>query len=503
MVDTKQGRGNTTRLVFQEEATYKTAIAAVDRLPQELPYFSNGLNKEQPQEGSELIRNVPNEDTPFLKNIDVAGDIVVPLDFRCFHWWMKMAIGHNATIEVFPNDIMVGSPTVTISTGPPSSAVFNVAQTGLANRSRVIYTLANGTRAEMFIEAETAPNDDTTFDVVSDLNGDGDPAAGSALTVVAIIANKATAVDTTITIAADTGVVTLNQTEPVAIDDQIIYDIDGTKKTIFATSAISATDTFTAVDGLGFPPVVQAGALDVEAIEPASGSYSHDYKFDTTSDLDSFLIEEGITNWDVPEYFQSKGCKISTMELPIGGDDELQVTFGIMGANQAPGTVAYDAGASPDAASEFNGKYSQLDSAATEGGSTISILQNATISLDNGLDGKQTIGGAGEKSRLTQQGWRMVTGSLSGLFTATAGKAVLTKAQNNTTSAIVVTYTNGDNVFTISIPELKYDDKTPPVESGAAGLQIDLDWRGFESTGATDASTITATLVNDRNYIAA
>ena len=85
-----------------------TSMAAV-----KLPFNSYGVRGEQAQNVAATIRGNRNPYEPFFGNINVAGDVVVPVDRFAIGHWLKMAFGTVSTAStggnLFQHTFTVGS----------------------------------------------------------------------------------------------------------------------------------------------------------------------------------------------------------------------------------------------------------------------------------------------------------------------------------------------------------------------------------------------------------
>ncbi len=214
-----------------------------------------------------------------------------------------------------------------------------------------------------------------------------------------------------------------------------------------------------------------------------------------------FTVKDSQTSWvlehaynDVGVYLLYNGCKANTFKIDIGGDRELTATFGVMGAGEARGASSMDSSPSVLSYDVFN----QFDAAIQEGGATSAIITDASISVNNNLDGSiYVIGGAGKRARLPE-GQIEITGSIKALFD---DAALLDKAINGTESSLSITFTSGSYSLNLLIQELMFEQSSPGI-STPGGLFTELNFTGYYEDGAA-GSSFQATLVNNHAAYAA
>jgi len=93
-----QARGFRSRLVVD----FETAFGQEPATPSGriMPFNSNALKSSQNLSDPGTIVGTRNPVQPFLGNITVDGDIVVPVDVRAFGWWLRAMFGVPVTTEV-------------------------------------------------------------------------------------------------------------------------------------------------------------------------------------------------------------------------------------------------------------------------------------------------------------------------------------------------------------------------------------------------------------------
>ena len=213
-------------------------------------------------------------------------------------------------------------------------------------------------------------------------------------------------------------------------------------------------------------------------------NYTHKYKVGNTQP--SLVVQKGFT--DLGKYMVYNGVKIGTFKLGFGGDAELTASMDLVGATEAINSTTYDAAATSVQLQRLN----NFQASIKEGGVSVANILSGEIDLDFGLDSTQYVIGKNGTLGDIPEGIIKVSGNIKALFTDTT---LLEKGINNTESSLEVAFTiDANNSLTLSIPELIYERKTPPI-SGPSGVVVDLNWKGYYTDGA-DASAMVVTLKN-------
>jgi hypothetical protein len=237
------------------------------------------------------------------------------------------------------------------------------------------------------------------------------------------------------------------------------------------------------VDAVNFGYWLKAlfGAPDTT---PAADLYDH--VFTVPEELPSFLLEIGYT--DVDEYFKYNGCKTNGFSIEfLGKEAELTAKIDVMGAKRTLSGTTYDSDPTIEGVDRFQMKQLTIK----EGGSSFDLAGSVSIEIKNNLDGESwVIGGGGMRGALPE-GVVNVSGTLKAMFTdgTLYGKAIA-----STETSLELTATNGDNVLTILIPEMKYVESDPKHVPG--GIWAELQFGGYYDN-STEESAIQITLTND------
>jgi hypothetical protein len=204
--------------------------------------------------------------------------------------------------------------------------------------------------------------------------------------------------------------------------------------------------------------------------------------------LPSFTIEKGFS--DISQFFLYKGCKVSKLSLNIASSGFQKCTVDILGASETISGTSFDATQTDYGDAPIDGFGI---ASITEGGSGITGVTELSLNIDNNLDGDTfTIAGGGTRGSINE-GLVTVSGTIKGFF---ENLTMLNKAINQTESSLGITYTRGTGAGTsgneqlvISIPELVYSVKSPPI-TGPKGIYYELDWQGFWGNDAGNSACI-------------
>lgn len=93
-----QQTGARSALVIGFESVFGSAPAT----GMKMPFNTSGLKGTRPLNAPATLRGNRNPLMPFRGNMDVSGDIVVPVDSDAFGWWLKAMFGAPATAGTGP-----------------------------------------------------------------------------------------------------------------------------------------------------------------------------------------------------------------------------------------------------------------------------------------------------------------------------------------------------------------------------------------------------------------
>lgn len=89
--------GTYTKLLLCPEKSFKVAPTTLTGKVLSMPFNSNGLSGSQNMTDSATMTGRRDATEAIAGNVDVSGDIVVPLDFTAFPWWLALAFGSPTT----------------------------------------------------------------------------------------------------------------------------------------------------------------------------------------------------------------------------------------------------------------------------------------------------------------------------------------------------------------------------------------------------------------------
>lgn len=236
------------------------------------------------------------------------------------------------------------------------------------------------------------------------------------------------------------------------------------------------------VDAIGIGYWLKA-LLGAPVTSQSAAPYVHTFTVGDT--IPSFLLELGFT--DITQFFKFNGCKLNGMTLAVGGDGELTASLDILGSKETVAGSSYDSSPTAITFTRFNNFQATLE----EGGSTISNVTLLNLSIKNGLDpDSYPIGANGYRTQLLE-GQCTVDGSLRLFF---ENLTLYNKATGLTESSLELKFTNSSNILTITLPEVKYKQGGPTVET-PGGVYLELPFTAFYQN-SSENSVIKAVLEN-------
>ena len=192
-------------------------------------------------------------------------------------------------------------------------------------------------------------------------------------------------------------------------------------------------------------------------------------------------------------YGHYSGCKISSLQLAAGGDEELTATLSMAGKMATFDTTSYDAGLTDAAAPVVLKRLSNFQASLKRDNETFAVCTGFDINIDNGLDtDTRTLGTAGELYDIPE-GIMSVTGNVTCLFTSLA---MLNEAKNSTEMALELKFTIDEaNSLAILLPEVQIQYQGPTVE-GPTGIRTQYPFVAYCNDSSED-TVVKVTLVND------
>lgn len=232
----------------------------------------------------------------------------------------------------------------------------------------------------------------------------------------------------------------------------------------------------------------------IGAVDTTGGGAPYTHLFSLAEDLPTSFgmqLDYGAAIAAPGRYLHMKGCRIAKGSFKFGSNGFVDASYDVRGADFDLADVAV-ADASPGDYGHTG--FSMFSADITEGGSPIGTSTDLTLEWDNDLDDSLfVIGGGGVRGALPE-GFAKIKGSGTFLF---EDVTLLNKGLASTTSSLVLTLqhgtgagTAGNEKITFSIPNLKWDVKTPSID-GPKGVKVQLNWMSERSGSAEDASSVT------------
>lgn len=226
------------------------------------------------------------------------------------------------------------------------------------------------------------------------------------------------------------------------------------------------------------------GTILKHAIGTAASTGANPYTHTLTiADLPtSFIIEHDygseISGAGRYEYFN--GCRVSSLSLNFPSEGFCTASMNIMGAKSTLASASLDGTPTDSGATPFSSFLATIE----EGGGAIAYVTEASMTLDNSLDGGiYAIGGSGQRRSLPE-GFVTISGSVTALFESAA---LLNKAINSTESSLKLTLTRGtgagsagNELMSFEVQQLLYE-RTSPGIPGPNGISIQLPFKGYAS----------------------
>lgn len=164
-------------------------------------------------------------------------------------------------------------------------------------------------------------------------------------------------------------------------------------------------------------------------------------------------------------YHRFRGCEIAAMSLSVKANSKVEGSISVVGKDLAldSAIISGETYASASTTTPFN----SFSGTITEGGSTIAIVTELSLNLDNGITPIFFVGS--QASGDPDVGRSNLTGSLSVQF---RNATLLQKFLAGTESAIVLTLTDpAGNDLAINLPRIKYTDCTNDVTNEQSIIQ--------------------------------
>jgi len=221
----------------------------------------------------------------------------------------------------------------------------------------------------------------------------------------------------------------------------------------------------------------------------ANTKYTHVFK---PGDTAPSAVIQCAYGTDPASYGHYSGCKISSLQLAAGGDEELTATLSLAGKMATFDTTNYDSGNAAETV--VLKRLSNFQASLKRDNTTFAVCTGFDINIDNGLDtDTRTLGTAGELYDIPE-GIMSVTGNITCLFTSLS---LLNEAKTSTEMALELAFTiDNDNSLTILLPEVQIQYQGPTVE-GPTGIKTTYPFVAYFNDDSTNNTVCKVTLKND------
>ncbi len=221
-----------------------------------------------------------------------------------------------------------------------------------------------------------------------------------------------------------------------------------------------------------------------------SSPYTHEWKVANTQP--SFTYEKAFTDLTTDRHHRFLGCKLDGFTMEAGGDQELMMSFNLVGASNSEETSAFDASPTTVSLSRIN----NFDGAVNEGGSSSDVVTRVSLDVQMGLDMRDEqipIGNSGVRSEIPE-GSIAVSGSVTALYNDD-GHTIFAKGAAGTESSLKLTFTrSASSIFELEFQEIEYGRAGIPIPS-PEGLLVELPFTAHYEDGS-EASAIVARITN-------
>lgn len=141
--------GANAQLLGAFETTYGTAPSSGFL---KFPFVSSALGSEQNLIASDLLGQGRDPAAPMRDVINVEGDIVVPVDVRCFGYWLRALLGAPTTdgTDVYTHTFASGAaslPSLSLEVGMPEASSYFMNTGVRANSMQLAFSRSGGASA--------------------------------------------------------------------------------------------------------------------------------------------------------------------------------------------------------------------------------------------------------------------------------------------------------------------------------------------------------------------
>jgi hypothetical protein len=197
----------------------------------------------------------------------------------------------------------------------------------------------------------------------------------------------------------------------------------------------------------------------------------------------SFTLERHFADITDFPYLRFTGCEIDKLTLTVANNAIVKGAFGFLGRNGVPAAAAI-AGSSevdPTTSNVFNSFTGTIE----EGGSTIAVVTEMQISIENGMAPRYIVGS--KYSLRPSIGYFNVSGTATMWFD---NCTMLNKFLNETESSLDFTLLDPDgNSLEFNIPRILYTGAPPDVK-GIGPITLAMPFQALLDTTTTDSNIV-------------
>jgi len=180
------------------------------------------------------------------------------------------------------------------------------------------------------------------------------------------------------------------------------------------------------------------------------------------------------------------GCEYNTLTLSVTPNTIVTGAFGVLGQDLGVDTVE-PTGATYDASTTdcpFDGFTGEI----LEGGVSIGIVTEISLSLDNGLEPRPVVGD--DKTIRPTISMSNLSGSMTVYF---EDSVMLEKFINETSSSITLTLERGGNSYVIDLPNVTYTGGQPDI-SGTGSIVLTMPFQALYDETSESQVSVTRTI---------
>ena len=198
----------------------------------------------------------------------------------------------------------------------------------------------------------------------------------------------------------------------------------------------------------------------------------------------SFTFERNFADMATP-YHRFTGVELDKLQLTVNANAIVKGQFSVLGRGASAPAGSILSGATYTSPSVTH-VFDSFTGTITEGGSSIAVITEMQININNGLGARYVVG---SKNSLTPSiSWFDIAGTVTAYFEDTT---MLTKFINETESSISFTLTDvSGNSLTFNLPRVKYTGAPPDVK-GIGPITLAMPFQALLDTGSASNIVLT------------